>query len=219
MFAVIRTGGKQYKVAEGDQILVEKLEGNEGGDVTFADVLMVGDGDKVTVGAPGVDGASVIGEIDAQTRAEKVMIYKKRQRSTYRRKKGHRQHQTAVTITSILTGGKSAPAKKKAAKPQTEEKPVEAKAPEAEAASAGAEALDARGRLDKPQGEADDLKKIKGVGKVLEGKLNDAGIFHFWQVAALKGEQIAELEEEMSFPGRIERDDWIAQAGELAKTA
>ena len=224
MFAVIRTGGKQYRVAEGDQILVEKLEGDEGGDVTFADVLMVGEGDKVTVGAPLVDGASVVGEIDAQTRAEKVMIYKKRQRSTYRRKKGHRQHQTAVTITSILTDGKKAPAKKKAAKPKAEEKPVEAEAPKAEKPKAeaaakpeAAAALDARGRLSEPQGKADDLKKIKGVGKVLEGKLNDAGIFHFWQVAALQPEQITELEEEMSFPGRIERDDWIAQAGELAK--
>ena len=226
MFAVIRTGGKQYRVVGGDQMLVEELEGDGGGDVTCADVLMVGEGDKVTVGAPLVDGASVVGEIDAQTRAEKVMIYKKRQRSTYRRKKGHRQHQTAVTITSILTDGKKAPAKKKAAKPKAEEKPVEAEAPKAEKPKAeaaakpeAAAALDARGRLSEPQGKADDLKKIKGVGKVLEGKLNDAGIFHFWQVAALQPEQITELEEEMSFPGRIERDDWIAQAAELAKDA
>ena len=224
MFAVIKTGGKQYRVAEGDQILVEKLDGDENGRVTFGEVLMVGEGETVSVGAPRVDGASVVGEVDAQTRAEKVMIYKKRQRNTYRRKKGHRQHQTAVTITSILTDGKKAPAKKKAAKPKAEEKPVEAEAPRAETPKAeaaanpeAAAALDARGRLSEPQGEADDLKKIKGVGKVLEGKLNDAGIFHFWQVAALGPEQITELEEEMSFPGRIERDDWIAQAGELAK--
>lgn len=226
MFAVIKTGGKQYRVAEGDQILVEKLDGDENGHVTFGDVLMVGDGGKVSVGAPLVDGASVVGEVDAQTRAEKVMIYKKRQRNTYRRKKGHRQHQTAVTITSILTDGKKAPAKKKAAKPKAEDKAVEAEAPKGEtpkteevAKPEAAAALDARGRLSEPQGEADDLKKIKGVGKVLEGKLNDAGIFHFWQVAALGPEQITELEEEMSFPGRIERDDWIAQAGELAKDA
>ncbi len=77
------------------------------------------------------------------------------------------------------------------------------------------EKMDARGRLAEPQGDPDDLKKIKGVGPKLEEKLHEAGIYHFWQVAALKAEQIAELEEEMSFPGRIERDDWIAQANEF----
>ncbi len=74
---------------------------------------------------------------------------------------------------------------------------------------------DGRGRLSGPQGEPDDLQQLKGVGKVLEGKLHDAGIFHYWQVATLTPEQIAELEEEMSFPGRIERDDWISQAKAL----
>ena len=101
------------------------------------------------------------------------------------------------------------------------------KAPEKEAAKDAAaktdagprpadiDKMDARGRLAEPQGDPDDLKKIKGVGPKLEEKLHEAGIYHFWQVAALKSEQIAELEEEMSFPGRIERDDWIAQANEF----
>ncbi len=77
-------------------------------------------------------------------------------------------------------------------------------------------AADARGRLAAPQGEADDLKRLKGVGPVLEGKLNEAGIFHFWQVAALNEGQIAGLEEEMGFPGRITREEWLAQASALA---
>lgn len=94
-----------------------------------------------------------------------------------------------------------------AAEPAKEEKP--APAPKA---AADTSAMDERGRLSGPQGEADDLKQIKGVGPVLEGKLNDAGIFHFWQVAALKADQIEALEEEMSFPGRIGRDGWIEQA-------
>lgn len=221
MFAVIKTGGKQYKVAEGDEIIVEKLSGDAGEDVTFGDVLMIGEGGDVKVGAPVVSGASVVGEIAEQRKGEKVMIFKKRQRNTYRRKKGHRQLETVVKITSILADGKKAPAKKKAApkkaEPKTEAPKAEAK-PKA-AAKADTSAMDARGRLSGPQGEADDLKKIKGVGKVLEGKLNDAGIYHFWQVAALKAEQITELEEEMSFPGRIERDDWVAQAADLAKEA
>ncbi len=85
----------------------------------------------------------------------------------------------------------------------------------AESAPADTGRTDARGRLTQPQGEPDDLKKIKGVGPKLEEKLHEAGIYHFWQVAALEPEQITDLEEEMSFPGRIERDDWIAQANEF----
>ncbi|MEM1150986.1 MAG: 50S ribosomal protein L21, partial [Pseudomonadota bacterium] len=147
-------------------------------------------------------------------------IFKKRQRNTYRRKKGHRQLETVVKITSILADGKSAPAKKKAAPKKDAPKADTPKAETKPAAkTADTASMDARGRLSGPQGEADDLKKIKGVGKVLEGKLNDAGIFHFWQVAALSGEQIKELEEEMSFPGRVERDNWVEQAGELANEA
>ena len=85
MFAVIKTGGKQYKVAEGDTITVEKLDAEAGKDVTFDTVLMVGNGDDVPVGAPLVAGASVFGEVTEQTRGEKVIIRKKRQRQTYRR--------------------------------------------------------------------------------------------------------------------------------------
>ncbi|MEM9738815.1 MAG: 50S ribosomal protein L21 [Pseudomonadota bacterium] len=221
MFAVIKTGGKQYKVAEGDEIVVEKLIGDAGEDVTFGDVLMMGSGGDVKVGAPTVSGASVVGEIAEQRKGSKVMIFKKRQRNTYRRKKGHRQLETVVKITSILAAGEKAPTKKKAAPkksaPKAEAPKVETKPVDVPKTDTGA--MDARGRLSGPQGEADDLKKIKGVGKVLEGKLNQAGIFHFWQVAALQAEQITELEEEMSFPGRVERDNWVEQASELAKEA
>ena len=219
MFAVIKTGGKQYKVAEGDEIVVEKLDAETGADVTFDQVLMLGSDSGVSVGAPLVSGASVVGEVSDQRKGDKVTIVKKRQRSTYRRKKGHRQLETVVTITSILADGQKAPAKKKAEKPKAGAKPAD-EAPKADAKPAekpaAAAAMDDRGRLSGPQGEADDLKKIKGVGKVLEGKLNEAGIYHFWQVAALNAKQIAELEEEMSFPGRITRDEWVKQAGEFA---
>jgi large subunit ribosomal protein L21 len=209
MFAVIKTGGKQYKVAENDEIIVEKLDAEAGSQVTFEEVLVVSADGKSTIGAPLVAGASVVGEVTDQRKGDKVIIMKKRQRNTYRRKKGHRQLETVVKITSILADGKKVPAKKKAA-PKAEPAPK---------AKADTSAMDARGRLSGPQGEADDLKLIKGVGKVLEGKLNEAGIFHFWQVAALKSDQIEELEQEMSFPGRITRDDWVSQAEEFAKDA
>ena len=214
MFAVIKTGGKQYKVAENDEIIVEKLDAEAGSQVTFEEVLLVGSDGKSTVGAPLVAGASVVGEVTDQRKGDKVVIMKKRQRNTYRRKKGHRQLETVVKITSILADGKKAPAKKKAAP-----KPKAEAAPKAAPKAADTSAMDDRGRLSGPQGEADDLKLIKGVGKVLEGKLNEAGIYHFWQVAALKENQIEELEQEMSFPGRITRDDWVSQAEEFAKDA
>lgn len=221
MFAVIKTGGKQYKVAEGDQIVVEKLAADAGADVTF-DVLMLGDGDSVTLGAPVVDGASVVGEIAAQRKGDKKLIMKKRQRNTYRRKKGHRQLESVVTITSILTDGKKAPAKKAAA-PKKEEAPkAEAKASAAKkeaAPKADKPKTDDRGRLEQADGKADDLKKISGVGPAMEKKLNAAGIFHFWQVAELNATQAQELDDEAGLGGRIERDEWVKQADQLAKDA
>ncbi len=106
-------------------------------------------------------------------------------------------------------------------KPETKaKKEAPKKKAESEKADTTAkDGADARGRLTKPDGEADDLKKITGVGPVLEKKLHAAGIFHFWQVAALKKDQIAELEEEMSFPGRVSRDDWVKQAKTFMKEA
>lgn len=240
MFAVIKTGGKQYKVAEGDQIVVEKLAADAGADVTF-DVLMLGDGKTVTLGAPVVDGASVVGEIAVQRKGDKKLIMKKRQRNTYRRKKGHRQFESVVTITSILTDGKKPAAKKTAAPkaedapkaeatpaakteaaPKAEAAPKKAAAPKAEAkpaAKADKPKADERGRLKQAEGKADDLKKITGVGPAMEKKLNAAGIFHFWQVADLNKTQAQELDDEAGLGGRIERDEWVKQAKQLAKDA
>lgn len=101
MFAVIQTGGRQYKVAQNDVIKVEKLEGDAGAKVTLADVLLVNNGSTTTVGTPTVKGATVTAEIVAQDRADKVIIFKKKRRQNYRRKKGHRQHVTVLKITGI----------------------------------------------------------------------------------------------------------------------
>lgn len=101
MFAVIKTGGKQYRVAANDVIEIEKLEAEPGSAVTFGDVLMVGGEDGVTVGAPNVPGASVAAEVVDQTRAPKVIAFKKRRRQNSKRKRGHRQHLTVVRITGI----------------------------------------------------------------------------------------------------------------------
>jgi large subunit ribosomal protein L21 len=104
MFAVIKTGGKQYKVAADKRITVMALPGEAGARVVFDEVLALFDGDANLIGAPRVAGASVVGEILEQTRAPKVIAFKKRRRKNSKRKRGHRQDLTIVRVTEILTG-------------------------------------------------------------------------------------------------------------------
>jgi len=104
-FAVIKTGGKQYKVAANDVVKIEKIAGEPGDVVTFDQVLMVGDGDSVTVGAPLVEGALVAGQFIATEKERTVIILKKERRQHYDRRNGHRQRLSTVRITEILTGG------------------------------------------------------------------------------------------------------------------
>ncbi len=121
MFAVIRTGGKQYRVAPNDVIKVERVPGAAGEVIELAEVLMLGDGDKVTVGAPLIGGACVGASVIAQGKSDKVLVFKKKRRHNYRRKNGHRQDLTVLRITEILTDG---------------QKPSKAEAKAAEAAPA-----------------------------------------------------------------------------------
>jgi large subunit ribosomal protein L21 len=104
MFAIIRTGGKQYKVASGDVIAVEKLAGEPGATLELAEVLMVGEGADVSTGTPLVAGATVSAELVEHRRADKIIVFKKKRRQNYRRKNGHRQHQTVLRITEIRAG-------------------------------------------------------------------------------------------------------------------
>lgn len=216
MFAVMKTGGKQYKVAADDVVKIERLEGEAGETVSFENVLMVGGDDGVTVGAPFVEGATVVGEVVDQGRGRKIIIFKKRRRQNSRRKNGHRQYFTSVRITDILVGGAKPKAAKKAAPKKADAKPAAKAAPKA-AAAAGAVAA---GALFAAQdGEPDDLKLISGVGPVLEKKLHALGITKFAQVAAFTADDIAKVDDALSFKGRIERDNWLDQAAELAKAA
>ncbi len=105
MFAVIRTGGKQYKVAPNDVIAVEKLDGEPGAAIELGEVLMVGDGADITAGTPLISGAMVSAELVEHRRADKIIVFKKKRRHNYRRKNGHRQHQTVLRITEIRPGG------------------------------------------------------------------------------------------------------------------
>jgi large subunit ribosomal protein L21 len=131
MFAVIKTGGKQYRVAADDLLQVEKIKGEPGEIVQFSEVLVVG-GDAATLGTPTVEGASVAAEVVEQGRGPKVIAFKKRRRKNSRRKRGHRQEFTLVRITEILTGGAKP---SKAAAPKRARKPKAAAETTAEAAA------------------------------------------------------------------------------------
>jgi large subunit ribosomal protein L21 len=104
MFAVIKTGGKQYRVAKNDVLFVEKLPGEAGETVTFDEVLLVGGDGEPKVGAPLVSGARVEARVLEQMRSDKVIVFKKKRRKNYRRKKGHRQHLTVLRVTDIAAG-------------------------------------------------------------------------------------------------------------------
>ena len=230
MFAVLKTGGKQYKVTSGDVLRVEKLAADAGEKVQFNEILMVGS----TVGSPLVDGAAVQAEVIDQIKGDKVIHFVRRRRKhSSKRTKGHRQQLTLLRVTDILekgadkTGVKAAigagsvsataveaaaPAKKAAPKKAAPKK----EAPKAEAAAeAPAGAKPANLLTAARDGKPDDLKKISGVGPKLEGLLHENGVFHYDQIAAWTAEEIAYMDDQLSFKGRIERDEWTKQATAL----
>ncbi|GHE02740.1 50S ribosomal protein L21 [Defluviimonas sp. 20V17] len=223
MFAVLKTGGKQYKVQAGDVLRVEKLAANAGDKIQFNEILMIG-GDKPAVGAPLVEGAAVQAEVIEQIKADKVIHYVKRRRKhSSQRTKGHRQQLTLLRVTDILASGAdksgvSAALGTAAARIAAHEtgaaKPAKkAEAPKAEKKAAAPKAE----KKAEAAAAADDLKKLSGVGPALEKKLHEAGVTSFAQIAAWTEADIAEMDEKLSFKGRIEREGWVAQAKDLAK--
>ncbi len=228
MFAVLKTGGKQYKVASGDVLRVEKLDASAGETIQFNEVLMVNN----TVGAPFVVDAGVQAEVIDQIKGEKTINFVKRRRKhSSARKKGHRQQLTLVRIGDILETGadksgvkaamggagvsyavalgaptslKAAAAAARASQPKAEKK---AAAPKAAAPKAKAAAST----------DGDDLTRISGVGPVIVKKLHALDVTSFAQIAAWTPEDVADMDEKLSFKGRIDRDDWLVQAAEFAK--
>lgn len=226
MFAVIKTGGKQYRVAANDLLKIEKVEAKVGDIVEIGHVLAHGEGENVTFGAPFVDGALVTAEVVEQGKNRTVIAFKKRRRQNSRRKIGHRQLLTTVRIAEILLGG-AKPAKKAAVK-------AEAKAevaPEAKAEAAPKEAKSKKDASPKdeakaettatplfkaPKGEPDDLTVIKGIGPVAAKDLAEQGIITFAQLAKLTEKDVAKIDEHMPFSAD-QIKDWREQAKELAK--
>jgi large subunit ribosomal protein L21 len=210
MFAVIKTGGKQYRVAANDVLKIEKVAGQVGDIVTIGNVLAHGEGDSATIGAPFVAGASVAAEIVEQGKNRTVIAFKKRRRQNSRRKIGHRQLLTTVRISEILIGG--AKPSKASAKPEAKAEPKPAKKAEATEAAAGV----AQPLFSAPKGKADNLVDIKGIGPVAAKQLAEQGITTFKQLAKLTDADVAKIDENMPF-STDQINDWKAQAKELVK--
>ena len=224
MFAVLKTGGKQYKVQSGDMLRVEKLAADAGETIQFNEILMLG-GDAPVIGAPFVADAAVQAEVIDQVKGDKVINFVKRRRKhSSQRTKGHRQKLTLVRVTEILNSGAdtsgvkaamgAGPVSATAVAAVTDPAP-KAKAPKAQASPAkGTEAKPAAAKADNAAAGGD-LKKLAGVGPALEKKLVAAGVTSLAQVAAWTEADVSKIDEELSFKGRIDREGWIAQAKDL----
>jgi len=217
-FAVIKTGGKQYKVAANDVLKIEKIEAQPGDVVTFDQVLVVGNGDDVTVGAPLVAGATVAAHFLGTKKARTVIIQKKHRRQHFDRRNGHRQQYSTVRIGEILLNGakttlsvderakaRAAALMGSAAAVETAPAAVEAKAPKAKAAP----------KAKTEAGFKDDVTLIGGVGATLAKKLAEAGVTSLTQIAAWTADDLKKYDEELSLRGRAERDEWVQQAQDL----
>jgi large subunit ribosomal protein L21 len=203
MYAVIESGGKQYRVAVGDRVKVESLRAEPGDEVQLDNVLLVADGDSIDVGSP-YTGAAVSARVVEHGRGPKLRILKFRRRQNSRTHAGHRQNYTELEITGI--GGKSAAPKKSAKK---SDKAADSRAGSDAGQPAGKEAPAAK------QGAGEDLTQLGGVGKVMAEKLQGAGITSLEQIAAWSEDDVARIDEELGFKGRIARDDWVGQARKL----
>ena len=207
MYAVIKTGGKQYRVSEGDILRVEKLSAETGDVVAFDEVLMIGGEGDSLVGAPALDGASVTANVLDIRKDKKIKVFKKRRRQNYRRTKGHRQWIAVISVAEILKPGSKSKLDAKPAKVAADETPAPAKkaAPKA-AAKAKTEAAG-----------SDDLTQLTGVGPAFATKLNEAGVTSFAQIAAWTEAEIERLDGEISgLKTKAEKGDWVAEAKKLA---
>jgi len=220
MFAVLKTGGKQYRVQNGDVLRVEKLAADAGEKVQFNEILMV----DANVGTPTIAGAAVQAEVIDQIKGEKVIHFVKRRRKhSSKRTKGHRQQLTLLRITEILASGADKSGVKAAvgagsvpAAAVAAAAPAKKDAPKKAAAKKAAPAKAAPAADTTTDAAADDLKKLSGVGPALEKKLVAAGVTTFAQIAGWSDADVAEMDEKLAFKGRIEREGWIEQAATLA---
>ena len=213
MYAIVEIAGHQFKVEKDQKVFVNRLQTEEGKKISFDNVLLLGDGDKVTVGAPAIDGAQVSAKVLKHLKGDKVIVFKKKRRKGYRVKNGHRQSLSEIVIESIVASGakKAAPEKAKAEKsaPKKETKKAAPKV-EAKAAAPKAEKAAPKAAAKKATGKADDLKKIEGIGPKIASTLVEAGIATFANLAKAKPAKISEIIADVR--GNHVTDTWPAQA-------
>ena len=245
MFAVVKTGGKQYRVQAGDILRVERLAANAGEKVQFNQILMLG-GEKTVIGSPLVAGAAVQADVIDQIKSEKTIKFVKRRRKhSSKRTRGHRQHLTLVRVTEILESGAEkskvqeaigsgsvdfnftetvVPKKPVEAKKKTDKPVKETVKKETKPAKSVKPSVEAKANKPAPTKEkkaaakvVDDLKQLSGVGPALEKKLHAAGVKSFEQIAAWTAKDAEEINEKISSKGRVEKEGWIDQAKEKLK--
>jgi large subunit ribosomal protein L21 len=200
MYAIVEIAGHQFKVEKDQKVYVNRLSAEEGDSVEFDNVLLVGDGDNITLGAPAIDGALIGAKVVKHLKGDKVIVFKKKRRKGYRVKNGHRQYLSEIVIESITASG----AKKKAISDKAEAKPKAKK----ETAKAAPKAT-----AKKASGKADDLKKIEGAGPKAAEALVNAGVDTFEKLAKETPEHISEiLSEASSRLAHLVTDTWPKQA-------
>ncbi|WCO01824.1 50S ribosomal protein L21 [Psychroserpens ponticola] len=204
MYAIVEIAGHQFKVEKDQKVFVNRLATEEGKKVSFDNVLLIGDGNNVTLGAPAIDGAQVSAKVLKHLKGDKVIVFKKKRRKGYRVKNGHRQSLSEIVIESIVASGakKATPAKAEKAAPKKETKKAEPKV-EAKAAAPKTEAK-------KSTGKADDLKKIEGIGPKIASTLVEAGIATYADLAKADSAKISEIIADVR--GNHVTDTWPAQA-------
>ena len=205
MYAIVEIAGHQFKVEKDQKVFVNRLSVEEGKKVAFDNVLLIGNGNDVTLGAPAIDGAQVSAKVLKHLRGDKVIVFKKKRRKGYRVKNGHRQPLTEIVIEGIKASG----AKKAAPKKETKaSKSSAAKAePKAEVKKVAPKAKPA---AKKASGKADDLKKIEGIGPKIASTLVEGGISTFAELAKAKPEAISEII--AGVRGNHVTDTWPQQA-------
>jgi large subunit ribosomal protein L21 len=214
MYAVIKTGGKQYRVAKDDVLSIERLNAKPGDAVSFDEVLMLGGASVApTIGTPFISGAKVTAEVLELNRGPKLIAFKKRRRKNSRRKKGHRQDLIKVRIMEVLAAGEQASAKPTGVGVKSALAGVAGATSARRGAASGGRAFTTLKAAE--GGKADDLSLIGGVGPKMETELHKAGIFHFWQLAGMTAADVAKLEANGDIGPRVTREEWVAQAQEL----
>jgi len=212
MYAIVEIAGHQFKVEKDQKVFVNRLATEEGKSVDFDNVLLIGDGDNTTLGAPAIDGAQVSAKVLRHLKGDKVIVFKKKRRKGYRVKNGHRQALSEIVIEAIASSGA------KSSKKNEESKPVKAKAETTKKAEPKKESVKKEEAKSKPAakkstGKADDLKKIEGAGPKAAEALVDAGLDTFSKIAETDAAKLSEiLSEASSRLAHIVTDTWPKQA-------